>query len=237
MLAAWIALSLFAQKQVTFEDVELEKIKAYHDLKAFHEELEIDITTNGEVSILRRSTFLDGEKAHSILITPQQTKDESFSDGEKQWTIARAEKQFWEIKTDNNSKFDPKSELIKAIPNAFNFLCNWGRPVQFQPDPPPTLVSDEIVEVAKESLRRVKFMTTSPTGIITITQWFQPDKWILKQFLVEMSNNDASVTMRRTETVQDFKPSIPPTEFTFDPKLVAGYAKGDPATPPPFSFS
>ena len=60
---------------------------------------------------------------------------------------------------------------------------------------------------------------------MVVTQWFLPDKWIVKRFTIDGMSDTGPVRLKGEVGVLDFKATIPSNEFLLDPALVSGYEK------------
>ena len=67
MARRFIALAFMAQAPKTFEEFELAKIKAYHGLRNYHEELDVDLKMGEQGFTLHRTSFLDGPRQHCTM--------------------------------------------------------------------------------------------------------------------------------------------------------------------------
>ena len=183
MLSTFIALAFLAQAPKTFEDFELAKIKAYHGIQTFREELDVDLKMGEQGFTLLRTSALDGPKQHCTMNLSNPGRFEFISDGTTSWAIGYPEKQYSITKLDPTEKFDPKAALTKVEADSFFFNFNAGSPTQFACEPEPTLVSNESVQDGTGTARRVVFKSTSRKGKHAnhSPQWFEPDLMDLKK--------------------------------------------------------
>jgi len=208
----------------TFEELEIDKIKAYFELKAFHEELEVTDVEAAKTYLVTRSTKMDGLRSHSTGGTGT-SKVESVCDGKTSWLIFTSQASYYESKIDQTAAFDPKTWLLKADADGFNFAMNTTEPVQFACHLPLKVVSVEVVKEGAQNLRKVVASATNSKGIkLTITQWFLPDKWLVKRFSVD-TGPTGPINMKGVMTTLDLHATFPATEFNLDPKMVEHFQK------------
>jgi hypothetical protein len=203
----------------TFEELELNKIKTYNSLKNFHEELTVTSVQNGKTYQFARSTWIDGARSHSYL-DMGTGKVESVCDGKTDWIIVPSQGSYYETKLNPPSKFDPKAWLLKADADGFNFTMSTEEPVKFACHLPFNVVSLDTVKEGGQALRKVVLSVTNSEGTkLTITQWFLPDRWLLKRFDVN-TGPDGPINMKGEMTTLDLHASAPADEFKLDPKKV-----------------
>lgn len=206
----------------TFEDLELDKITAYHNLKDFREEMDIEV---GDAKI-HRTTMMDGDRSHIICTLSDGTKMESVCDGIVGWAILHSQKQYFERKIDRNATFDPKQFLLKTVPDSFNFNFNGGQPVQFALSPAFEITSVETIKDDGETLRKVVATSKKPNGhYLTLTQWFLPDRWLVKRFTIDGVGNDGPIRGRGEATKLRFDAKYTSPDFALDSTLIQGYQK------------
>ena len=229
MLIPLIALLALRQTPKTFEDLELEKIKAYHAQKTFSEELELKSTDeNGKVYKVLRTTLMDGDRSHIVAHLPDHSVVESFDDGKNSCVIMYSKKLYL-TSTSTGAAFDPKSALIKADPDHGNMALNGELPYLIATNPTPEIKSIETVHENGETLRKVEASATNSVGHTTkITEWFLPDLWILKHAIVEGIGKDGPFKDELTVSKLDFHAKVREVDFAFDPSKVQGFQRVDP---------
>lgn len=226
MVAVLLLLTTLQQTPPPFAEVELDKVRAYHDLKLFHEEMTCTLTAGPNEVKIERSTFIDGSKFHCIQLVNATQRYESICDGSREWTISRPDRQYGDVAAD--TAFDPTAEVIKATNQHFYFRFDSDRPAQFACDPDFTPVSMETVTEGKDKLRKLVYSAVSKTGhTMTMTEWFLPDRWILKKVLLIGQSDVGDTRLECAMSTLDFEPTMPPDVFKLDPAIVDGYKKID----------
>lgn len=218
------------QNPKSFEDLEIEKIEAYHGLKSFHEVIELKVDTGQPEQtpiIMKRETFMDGTRYHVIEDADAAGKIETIGDGKFYYFIDHTKKTFNRGPADG-APFDAKANLLKAESHAFNLNIDSGMPFQVASDPAPIIESISTVKEGKTELRKVVATATSAKGNkLTIVQWFLPDRWILDRATVKEETKNSPMSAEVTVTVLDFDAKFKTNEFTFDPSHLKGYREAE----------
>ena len=231
MLLSLVATIVFQQAPASFEELEIDKLAAYHGLKSFHETMDVSSTINGSTTKVKRDTIMDGDKLHVVLSDSGGPKIEQICDGTNCWFIFRPKRIYFEEKADP-TPFDPKAHLLKTDPDTGSMNLNFGIPLQFAHDPAPTIASCELVQAGREKLMKVVALATGTEGRkMTITQWFLPDRWILKRATMIGEGKDGPISIAAEVSRLDFKAVIGPRDFLLDRTVEQSFQKAD--GPPP----
>ena len=212
------------QTPKTFQDIEIAKIMAFHGLVKFKMDLTVSFDIGTSKAVTNVETILDGNHRHVKISLPDSTRMEYVDNGSTIWFINHSLKSYVETKYVPEASFDPKANLLKVAPLRFDFNFSSDQPVQFASDPPPIVQSISIVRDGGSTLRKVVASCTSKKGHkITITQWFLPNRWIVKRFEV-VGQSDSGPFTGKGEAKIDFNSPPRPREFE-PPKDVSTYKK------------
>lgn len=224
MLASAIILLAVLQTPKSMEELELAKIKAWDELRLYREVLVMSL--NG--AKLTKTYVKSGHRFYARIDLPDGSHLETLNNGEMGWTLLHRRKTYYEGKVESPLPDDPKSRVLKAEEGAVQFKFDDREPVRFATNPMPEITSTEVVEEGGKKLRRVIARATGKSGgTITFTQWFLPDRWIIKKFKIEGGGEDGPFTFTGEATEIDFKPKIDEAIFTLDPKQIEGYTKAE----------
>jgi hypothetical protein len=219
------------QTPKTFEDLEIEKLKAYHGLKTFHEVLDLKVDSgqpNETPVVLKRETFMDGDRFHVIENADAAGRIEALFDGKIHYLIYHPNKTLTKT-LDDGKPFDFKANLLTAGFHVFNMNVNSGMPFQIAADPQPQIQSIETVTEGKKDFRKVVAITSSTRGNqIRITEWFLPDRWILDHATVREETRDSPMSADLTVKTLEFDATPDPKEFVFDQATLKGYKQVNP---------
>ena len=222
MIAAATFLLVTLQTPTTFEALELAKIRAYHELKTCREVWEVEI---GDQKLGRDSIIDDGQ--YRVVITVGDGRFISLADKKTSWMLMEPQKVYYESEI-KPWTFDPKESLLKAAKDEFQFKFDSNKPMQFALSTEVKLMPIEEVTVDKEKLRKVVALAKNAKGHeISITQWFLPDRWLLKRFSVKGQGDGGPFEFGGVAKVLDLKAKIDPADFKLDPESIKGYQKGE----------
>lgn len=228
MVLSTFALVIAIQAPKSFEDLEIEKIKAYHGLKGFREEFKIELKGD-DSSYVTRSVELDAGRFRAVIVMPEGQKMEDLFDGITNRIIMHESKTYFDVPFDKSRPFDPKDYLAKTEGESLKFsFASAGTPIQFACDPPLVIKSIETVQEGSARLRRVIATSAGKSGrTLTITQWFLPDKWLLKRFKIEGVGQSGPIHVEGTAVKLDLDAKFDAKHFTLDPATISGYKKLD----------
>jgi len=207
----------------TFDALEIAKITATHGIKHFRSVTNISgVTGQGVIKV---TDVEDGGRSHVTIKFPDGSNMEIIDDGSTVWSIVDQAKQYSEAKRIQTDTFDPKEMLLKSHASVkFNFT--YEGQMQFAADPQFVLAGIEKVQEAGASLRKAVATATSAKGNkVTITEWFMPDKWIMKRFSLVGQGESGSVSVKGEVSSIDFEATPLPGEFALDPARISGYTK------------
>jgi hypothetical protein len=211
----------------TFEELEIAKLSAYHDVKAFQSVMDLSVTTAGNVATMHVRAMRDGERSYQVVTRSDGAPLESGSDGKNVWGIYPDQKVYTEHPADSFAAFDPKASLLAATSNNFKFNFGSDTQMQFASDPAFFLQSIEPVAVDGVKLRKAVASIVNKDGnTIVLTQWFLADKWLLKRFIVTGYSDNGAFAMKGDLTLNQ-SATIDDKLFTLDPSKVQGYEKRD----------
>lgn len=223
-IPALIGISI-AQVPKTFEDVEIEKIRAYVGLKTFREEMHISMRPGDPRGDFVRLIEIDSPMSRSIILMPDLTRFQAVCDGKTRWTIQHAAKEYTEGSVDSGKPFKPSEHLANAEEvDSFEIEFSSGdQPIRFAASPNFKLGAMTEEHVAGERERKVLATATKADKTqIRLTQWFLADKWILKRFRLEKGVELlAEGKCKKLELNAKFEPSY----FVMNPALIQGYKK------------
>jgi len=227
MLIAAVALLFAPTDPTTFQDFEIAKLAAYHGLRNFTSDMRITMSAEGQTSELRLINRFDGEKYHSKVVTGEGASIEVGGDGKKMWAIFPGDKAYFEGPAEPVKPYVPKAHLLKVEKENFRFNFGTEVQVQFSCDPPFKIKSISTVKEGTTTLREVVASVTNAKGhTLNVTQWFLPDRWILKRFLLK-GQTEAGATTFRGEATLNLNARFTSDEFKLDHGLVLGYVKRD----------
>lgn len=221
-----LTLLIALQEPKTFEEIELAKIKAYHELSGFREVMTITLRSE-ETAVFKRTIELDGPKHRAIFIMPGDAKLENVCDGATSRMIMHANKVYTDKKVDPWSSFDAKALLTKPEEDSLKFEFDTAeKPVLFGCSPPLVLKSFETLQEGGAKLRKVVASSTSKKGrTVTVTQWFLPDRWLIKQFRISGTGENGPIDVEGKSDKLEFNVTFPPDEFALDPAIVKDFQK------------
>lgn len=216
----------------TFEDLEIAKIVAMHEVKNLRMETTISLPSpDGPAHEIHLKMLVLGDRRRCSVIADDQVQLEVIDNSPTSWIIVPPQRKYAEIKPDTTKepKFDPKEQLLKAEPDSFSFKFDSDEPVRFAPYSAFVLQPMEVVHEGSNTLRKVAASITSKkTGNkITVTQWFLPDKWFLKRFTIEGRGQDGPISLKGEASVLDFKSALRDSDFILDMTTVQGFDKVD----------
>jgi len=227
MLIAAVALFFAPSDPKTFEDFELAKLVAYHGLKNFTSDMRITMSAAGQTSDLRLINRFDGEMFHSKVMTGEGASLEVGADGKRMWAIFPSDKAYFEGPIEAGKPYDAKAHLLKVEKESFRFNFGTEVQVQFSCDPPFKIKSISTVKEGTTTLREVVASVTNAKGhTLNLTQWFLPDRWILKRFSMK-GQTEAGVTVFKGEAALSLNAKFTPDEFKLDRASVIGFVKRD----------
>lgn len=221
-----LTLLIALQEPKSFEEIELAKIKAYHELTGFREEMTIELK-GSQPATIKRTIELDGPKHRALFIMPGDAKLENICDGETSRMIMHSNKAYTDKKVDPWSSFDPKTLLAKPEEDSLKFEFDTAeKPVLFACSPPLTLKTFETIEDGSEKLRKAVATSTSKKGrTVTVTQWFLPDKWILKRFSIAGEGENGPIDLVGKAEKLEVNVKFAANEFVLDPVVVKDFQK------------
>ena len=215
---------------LTFEDVEIAKIRAFHDLPRF--ELEAEIKSPHQDTVF--TVLKDGSRwdiAPKDLGKHYNNQFEIFDDGNNTLYILD-DSHTLVSKGDAEGPLDPMTLLLKSGPSFAEGNYEVNRQPQFSIDPSFAIVSDESVRLDGHRRRKVVAKFPPHDGLlgetqITITQWFLPDKWIAMR--TEVAGSTSRGPVDATWQVKKFDPNPKNTEkvFALVTSRIATYKKYD----------
>ena len=226
MLLTTLILFAIGQVPKTFEDLEIEKIKAYHGLTAFRETMRITLSADASPDAIVRLIELDGKRQRGVFMLPGGAKMETVCDGATNRSFLHEAKAYADVAVDKKQAFIPKDLLAKADAESVQFeFTAGGQPVLMACDPQFKLQSVTTVKEGAEQLRKaISFATKEPGRTLTLTQWFLADRWILKRFNIEGQGKEGPVCIEGVAKLE-FDVKFRPLHFAMDPKAIEGYQK------------
>jgi hypothetical protein len=220
-----------AQVPKTFEDLELAKIVAVHDLKNLKMEMTLPIPLNGELRDGHVDMLFSGDRRKCTISADGAVQMETIDNPPYHSVVVPPQKKYEEVKSDppKDLAFDPKTHLLKTPQDEFRFQFESSGTVQFSPGPEFVLSQVEAVQEGTTKLRKIVAKATSKsTGhVLTVTQWFLSDKWILKKFTIDSQTDDGAISLRGEVTLLDFKATFKDADFVLDRSSIQGYEKVD----------
>jgi hypothetical protein len=227
-LIAALALWVISSTPKTFEDLEIAKIEALHGIKTFRWQMTVSLHSEGKDYSMKATMLRDGARGESDSSMPNVLELRTVTDGSTIWTLRDPQKVYEEAKLDPNEVFDPKKLLIANHPHSFNYAFGTDNTFGFACDPPLNLMSLATVQEGGIALRKAVATSTNEKGqTLTLTQWFLPDKWILKRFTIDGKGDGGPFHADAEATTIDFKAKIGPKDFNLDPAMLTGYTKQD----------
>jgi hypothetical protein len=229
VIVPFIAALLLGQAPKTFEDLEIAKIVAMHDLKRVRMEFNLELPPEqGETHKLTYSRLVMGDHCRSTVRFDDEVQVDMITAPPYLWIVMPKAKKYTEIKdtTPKAQPFDPKQDLLKADPDTFNFKCDECA-AKFAPAKEISIQSIETVHEGKAEYRKViaSIKSKSTGHVLTITQWFLPDKWIVKRFSIIGESSEGPVNYKGEATVIDLDPKLKDSDFVLDMSAVAGFEK------------
>lgn len=186
-------------------------------------------TGDGGAHELHMKTLVAGDRLRGSVIADGELQVEIIDDPPRHWIIVPPQRKYAldKSKLAEDAKYDPRGDLLKAEPDSFKFRDDSDEQVQFAPVNRFVLQPMEIVHEGGSLLRKfVATITSRTTGhVLTVTQWFLPDVWIVKRFSVVGNMPSGPLSIKGEATLIDFKPHIKESEFLLDMSSVEGFEK------------
>jgi len=216
MLGIAIALCAVDKTPRTFEELEDAKVNAFHSIERARIECRAHVL--GDVSQTKAkyskwfhyefsvSTLIDGSRYHSTVKHDNGEGEEFLSDGAHSWMVNFGRLlDFGPIQKD---QFDPKAfnatrmDLKWANPNRGLLLFNVVAKFKLKGSPTTETVKGQVLR---------KVVSNIPGDGTTLTQWFLPDRWILKKAILVGPAGEYTDTFEFPKI--DFNPVIRASEF------------------------
>lgn len=217
---------LLSQAPTTFVEVELEKIKAYVGLRAFREEMHISLSPGDPRGDFVRLIEIDGSMSRAVILMPDLTRLQAVCDGKTRWAVHQASKTYSEGPASDGKTFKPSDHLAKAKEvDSFELdFDSVDRPVRFDANPGFVLKSIAEESLDGEKLRKVVAVSvrTDKAKQVTLTQWYLPDKWILKSFT--LTSEGKTLAEGRCK-VLDFNATFERGYFVFNADSIKGFKR------------
>lgn len=219
---------LVAQASPTFDQIEALKHTAYRQLADYREVIKIEVRGDGKTNVLTLQQRIQGPKQRLVALINGNKYLESGHDGVKGWAITHASKQYklWQGANANYvSKYKPPDRKKDAL-GSFNFLFDNGYNIRFTSNPPLKVLSSTAAVLDGKPARKIVAKAVIEEGkrYIQVTQWFYPDKWIMRRFEIEGKGKTTGVFKVVGQVMESsFAAASAPGMFRLDPKLVRGY--------------
>lgn len=223
-------LALHCPPPPTFDQIEANKHAAYRALADYREVIEMRVTGDGKTQVLTLQQRIQGPKQRLVALINGAKYLESGHDGAKGWAITHASKQY-KLWTGPNANYASKYKAPdrKLAPvGDFNFLFDNGYNIRFTSNPPLKILSDSAATLDGKPARKIVAKAVIEEGkrFVQVTQWFYPDKWIMRRFDIEGKGKTSGVFKVEGRVLESsFAAASTPGMFRLDPKLVRGYTQ------------
>ncbi len=218
-----VVLGGIQEKSMTFLEIEKAKYEAF---TAYEGSGRYEVLTLPE-ALKQTISFTVGKAGRRIkVVTDEQPVVESGWTKDYKWLVNHLTQQYQEVKKpDGIILVDPYKPLVAEQGRASFAVKDMGP--QFNADPVPTILKDEVVTESGKRLRRVEAVAKSePTkGEIRIVQFFEPGSWITQRFSLEISASGKSV-LRITGSLKDEKKgNMDRSLFSFPNSVIGRYQR------------
>jgi outer membrane lipoprotein-sorting protein len=222
MLAATF-IALIANPK-TFQELEVEKIRAYKTAPSFYEEIVV-VSQMGKDprQELRRNTWKNGNKWRVEVDTPAG-KLEEITDGQTRWVVLHRAKEYYEgPQSADNDK--PEDLLLTIEEDGFSFGMNPALPLLFAVKPDATLSPFTTEELDGKKVRKASATAKKDKSTITLTQWFDESRYFLRKLDITGETKEGPISLSATWKVLDLEPKIEAESFRLDPAKYPGFVK------------